>query len=78
MKYQDTFLGSRADFSEFVKKALPDLFSGKLVVEGKNVALPTDTDLDYKLKFDEDERGGSVSIKVSWEKEQDLEINIDD
>lgn len=78
MKYQETYLGSRADFSEFVKKAIPELFTGKLVVEGKPVALPTNRDLDYKVKYDEDEDGGSVTIKVTWEHQEDVEINLDD
>lgn len=77
MKYQEAYLGSKAEFGEFIKKAVPDLFSGKLIVEGKAINLPSDGDLDYKVKYDEDEQGGSVTIKVTWEK-QNLEINLDD
>ena len=77
MKYQESYLGTRAEFGEFVKKAVPDLFSGKLNVEGKTVTLPSDTDLDYKVKYDEDEQGGSITIKVAWEKDS-MEINLDD
>ena len=29
--------------------------------------LPGDRDLDYKLKFTEDEDGGAFNLKVSWE-----------
>lgn len=78
MKYQESFLGSRSDFGDYVKKAIPDLFAGRLVVEGKSVTLPKDGDLDYKVKYDEDEQGGSITIKVTWDKESNIDINIDD
>ena len=77
MKYQETFYGTKAEFGEFIKKAVPELFSGRLTVEGKPVYLPSDKDLDYKVKFDEDEQGGSVTIKVGWQNEE-VEINLDD
>lgn len=77
MKYQETYLGSKTEFGDYIKKAVPDLFAGRLAVEGKSVTLPADTDLDYKVKYDEDEQGGSVTIKVSWEN-QNVELNLDD
>lgn len=77
MKYQESFFGSKAEFGEYIKKAIPDLFAGRLAVEGKSVALPADLDLDYKVKFDEAEDGGSVTIKVSW-KSPDVELDFDE
>jgi hypothetical protein len=74
MKYQESFIGSKAEFGEYIKKAIPDLFAGKLVVEGKQVTLPSDKEFDYKVKYDEDESGGSVTFKVSWE---DVDIEFD-
>ena len=76
MKYQESYLGTRAEFGEFVKKAVPELFTGKLTVEGKPVSLPSDAELDYKVKYDEDEQGGSVTLKVAWEK-GNFEIDLD-
>ena len=70
MRYQDVYLGSRSDFGDFIKKAVPDLFAGNLIVEGTPVLLPEDADLDYKIKYDDDAEGGSVTIKVSWDKEE--------
>jgi hypothetical protein len=75
MKYQESFIGSKAEFGEYIKKAIPDLFAGKLVVEGKQVTLPSDMEFDYKVKYDEDESGGSVTFKVSWEN-ADLELDL--
>lgn len=77
MKYQESYFGSRAEFGEFIKKAIPDLFAGNLTVEGNPVALPSDTELTYKVKYDDDIEGGSVSIKVSWDNpEMDLELDV--
>lgn len=76
MKYQESFVGSKAEFADYIKKAIPDLFAGKLVVEGKQVSLPSDTEFDYKVKYDEDESGGSVTFKVSWENAEDIELDL--
>jgi len=77
MKFQETFVGTKAEFGDYLKKAIPDLFAGKLVVEGKTVTIPADTDLDYKVKYDEDEEGGSVTFKVSWENPS-VDLGMDD
>lgn len=69
MKYQESFTGLKSDFADFVKKAVPELFTGKLAVEGRKVSIPKDANLDYKVKYDDDEEGGSFTIKVSWDNE---------
>ena len=79
MKYQESFIGSKTEFADYIKKAIPDLFAGKLVVEGRQVSLPADMEFDYKVKYDEDESGGSVTFKVSWENaEIELDLQEDD
>lgn len=81
MKYQNRLSGGKAEFADFVKKTIPDLFSGRLEVEGQKVTLPSDGDLDYKVKFDEDEFGGSFTLKVSWDtgvrEEDDEEVEVE-
>jgi len=77
MRYQDAYQGSIDEFGEFVKRAVPDLFAGNLVVEGQPVVIPADADVDYKVKYDDDLEGGSVTIKVSWEKEIEEESQDD-
>jgi hypothetical protein len=81
MKWQETGLGTKADFADFIKKMIPDLFASRFAVEGKQIALPADKDLDYKVKYDEDEAGGSFTIKVSWDNEtgneEDEEVEVD-
>lgn len=80
MKYQDTSTGSKADFAEFIKKVVPELFGGRLAVEGKTVSLPSDTELDYKTKYDIEETSGSFTIKVSWDygtEDNDVDVETD-
>jgi amphi-Trp domain-containing protein len=80
MKYQETGVGQKADFAEFVKKVIPELFGGRFAVEGKTVTLPSDTELEYKTKYDVEEQSGSFSIKVSWDyatDEEDVEVETD-
>lgn len=75
MRYQEDFTGTKAEFADFIKKVVPELFAGRLTVEGKTISIPSDVELDYNIKYDEDAEGGSVSIKVSWENPNlDLEI----
>lgn len=73
MKHKESFAGSKNDFSAFIKKSMPDIFSNKFTVEGKKVNIPHDTDLDYDVKYDDDEQGGSFAIKVSWDNTKEVE-----
>jgi amphi-Trp domain-containing protein len=67
MKYQQDFLGSRREFAEFLKKTMSDMFTGVLKVEGQTVSIPSDRELDYKIKYNVDEDSGSLAIKVTWD-----------
>lgn len=77
MKFQESYVGSKSDFGAFIKKAVPDLFSGGLTVEGQTVEIPKDSDLDYKVKYDNDDESGSFTVKVSWEKLTDEDSEDD-
>lgn len=78
MKYQESFSGEKAEFGAYIKKVVPELFSGNLTVEGKKVSIPADAVLDYKIKHDEDEAGGSVTIKVAWDNSTDDDEDEED
>jgi len=67
MKYQEVFTGSRSDLAAFVKKMIPELFGGRLSVEGRHVSLPNDRNLEYKLKYEDEESGGSFAFKITWD-----------
>jgi len=70
MKYQEDYVGTKAELSDFIKKVIPELFAGKLAIEGQTVRIPADRSLEYKIKYDS---AGSINIKVSWEDEEEEE-----
>lgn len=77
MKYQEVYVGTKAELSDFIKKVFPELFAGKLVVEGQTVRIPSDHALEYKVKYDS---AGAISIKISWEdetEEEELELETE-
>lgn len=76
MKYQETSIGQKSDFADFIKKIVPELFGSRLIVEGKTVSLPSDCDLEYNVKYAVEENGGSFSIKVSWDYGSDEEVEV--
>jgi hypothetical protein len=73
MKHQEVYTGSMDEFRGWFTSTIQSLFTNKLMVEGKNVILPTDRQLDYKVKFDDDTDGQSFSFKISWDKEIEQE-----
>jgi len=56
-----------------------------LTVEGKNVVIPSDRQVDYKIKYSEDEEGAAVTLKISWdfetateeEEEEGIELDVE-
>lgn len=74
MRYQENFNNEMDEFKKFFNTMIQQLFTNTLTVEGETVALPTDRELDYKMKYDVDEEGRSFTFKVSW----DNEIHEDD
>lgn len=69
MRYQENFNHSMDEFKLSFNNMIQQLFTNKLVVEGETVVIPTDRELDYKLKYDVDEEGCSFAFKISWDKE---------
>lgn len=74
MKYQENFSNSMDEFKRFFNTMIQQLFTNGLTVEGETVMLPTDRELDYKLKYDVDETSRSFAFKVQW----DNEVHEDD
>ena len=74
MRYQEDFNNSMDEFKRFFNTMIQQLFTNTLIVEGETVNIPTDRELDYKLKYDVDEEGRSFTFKVSC----DNEVHEDD
>jgi len=61
---------------DFVKKVVPELFA---------VVIPSDRQVDYKIKYSEDEEGAAVTLKISWdfetateeEEEEGIELDVE-
>lgn len=69
MRYQENFNNEMDEFKRSFNTMIQKLFTNTLNVEGETVVIPTDRELDYKIKYDVDEEGCSFGFKVSWEKE---------
>ncbi|MCX8130442.1 MAG: transcription initiation factor IIE [Clostridia bacterium] len=67
MKYSESNTYTRSDLGGNVKKVISDLLAGRLVVEGQNVDIPEDLDMDVKVKYSVDETGGNVTLKITWD-----------
>lgn len=77
MQYRQDYSGSKADFIEFLRNTFQQMISSSLSVEGENVLLPNDKEMDYKVKYTTDEEESSITIKVSWGNNENTD-NIDD
>lgn len=66
MKYQDKYVGSHAEVFAQLRELPKQFMQNTLVVEAENAVIPTDKELQYKIKYEDDEYEGSLAIKVSW------------
>ena len=65
-KYEQKFKGTKVKFMDILKKIDLKLLTNKLVIDGQKVMLPMDEKLDYRIKYEIDDRY-SLTIKVTWE-----------
>ena len=65
MKLQEKYYGSKDECLEYAKNAVSKLVKGILEVENQKVEIP-DTELGYKIKYEEDVEGGQVVFKITW------------
>ena len=66
MNYKEKYTGDKEDFYFFLKDEVVKLFKNSLKIEGTQVLIPENEELDYQIKFDSDENYGDLSIKVKW------------
>lgn len=78
MKYQEKKVGSLKEVFEYVKEAFSSLSKGQLKVEDETAFIPGDKDLDYKVKYENDEADGSFSVKISWANIAEVEEEDED
>ena len=68
MKWADEYVGTKADFIQYLKSFVGQINTNTLSIQSQPVSVPDGTELTFKVKYDEDEEEGQVSIKVSWSK----------
>jgi amphi-Trp domain-containing protein len=66
MKYRDKYVGSQDEIYALLKELPKQFLQNKLVVETEKIDIPADKELEYKVKYENDEYEGSLSIKISW------------
>lgn len=66
MNFREKYTGSKEEFYVFLKDEVVKLFKDKLKIDGNRISIPDNEELDYEIKFDNEENYGDFSIKVKW------------
>lgn len=66
MKFKEEYLGTKQECMGHLSEAYAKLLRNQLVVDGEEVVIPDDRELEYKIKYDNDEFEGSLSLKITW------------
>jgi amphi-Trp domain-containing protein len=66
MKYQDKYVGSQVEIMGYLKELPKKLMQNILTVEDEKVSIPADKELEYKIKYENDEAEGALAVKISW------------
>lgn len=74
MDYSEKYVGSRDDFLKFMREALAKMGERSLTIEEQAIEIPEDVELEYKIKYDEDDEEYKVAIKVCWPKPEAQEV----
>ncbi|SHJ89332.1 hypothetical protein [Tepidibacter formicigenes] len=73
MKYQEKYVGSKEELFTFLKENYSKLMKDLLEIEGKKVKIPEDKELEYKIKYENDEFEGSYAVKITWVNKEEFE-----
>lgn len=70
MDISEKFVGTKQEFVKFVMEVVGGLRGGSLNIENQEVQIPDDVEVEYKIKYDEDEEECKLALKVSWPKDE--------
>ena len=73
MKCQEKGIGSKSECVDYLRSIFSKLSKDQLVVENEEVSMPDDKELEYKVKYEDDEQEGSLSVKISWSNSEEEE-----
>lgn len=66
MKYQDKYVGAQSEIFDHLKELPKQFLQNTLVVDTERAIIPADKELEYKIKYENDEYEGALAIKISW------------
>lgn len=66
MKYQDKYVGTQSEIFNLLNGFARQFMQNTIVVGSERAVIPTDKELEYKIKYENDEYEGALAIKISW------------
>jgi len=66
MKYQDKFVGTLEEVFAQLRELPKQFLHNTIEVESERAEIPADKELQYKIKYENDEYEGALAIKISW------------
>jgi hypothetical protein len=66
VKFKEEYLGTKQECMGYLSEAYAKLLRNQLMVDGEEVVIPDDKEMEYKIKYDNDEFEGSLSLKITW------------
>lgn len=66
MKYQDKYVGTQSEIFNLLNGLSRQFMQNTIVVGTERAIIPTDKELEYKIKYENDEFEGALAVKISW------------
>lgn len=66
MKWQEAYSGGHKELMAYLRDIANKIAGDTLSVEGKDVHVPVDADLEFSQKYSEAEGEAKLTIKVVW------------
>ncbi|MHB9096006.1 MAG: amphi-Trp domain-containing protein [Eubacteriales bacterium] len=78
MKWGEKLFGTKQDCLEYLQQVMDQLTNGVLVLDDKDVMLPEDMHLEYKVRYSEDPGESKFSFKIAWPNDIPIEETMEE
>lgn len=78
MKWGEKLFGSKEECLQYLYQVVNQLAGGVLELDGKEVVLPEELHLEYKVKYAEDPGESKFSLKIAWANDIPMEELVGD
>jgi uncharacterized cupredoxin-like copper-binding protein len=68
-KHENSFKVKKYELRKIFKKLEMSLFNDKLVIDGEEVMIPRNAQINYKVRFENDDKY-ELTIKIGWKKDR--------